>query len=109
MSTTATTFDLAALAQAIERRDAAGPVAFSAPDAEARLVDKTAPPANPRVLRGRDETAAWIEDVCGREMTPRVEQPVVGDDRAAFAETCRYPDGTNVMCMTVLELASGRI
>jgi hypothetical protein len=29
---------------------------------------------------------------------------VAGADRAAFAAACRYPGGTNVLCMTVLEL-----
>jgi hypothetical protein len=78
MSTpTATAFDLAALKRAIEDRDAAGQVALYAPDAEVRLVDRITTPRSPRVLRGRDEIAGWIEDVCGREMTHRVEQEVV--------------------------------
>jgi glycine cleavage system aminomethyltransferase T len=109
MSATTTAFDLAALKRAIEQRDAAAQVALYAPDAEVRLVDRITTPGRPRVLAGRDEIAAWIEDVCARDMTHRVELDVVGDDRAAFAERCLYPDGTNVLCMTVLELAGGRI
>ena len=110
MSTpTSTTFDLTALKRAIEERDAAGQLALYAPDAEVRLVDRITTPGRPRVLRGRDEIATWIEDVCSRDMTHRVEQEVAGESRAAFAEACRYPDGTNVLCMTVLELAGGRI
>jgi hypothetical protein len=110
MSTPTTTgFDLAALARAIEERDAAAQIAMYAPDAEVRLVDRVATPGKPRVLRGREEIAAWIEDVCGREMTHRVEQPLVGEGRAAFAEACRYPDGTNVLCTTILEVEDGRI
>ena len=110
MSTpTATEFDLAALKRAIEDRDAAGQLALYAPDAEVRLVDRVMTPRAPRVLRGRDEIAGWIEDVCSRDMTHRVEQEVLGDGRAAFAEACRYPDGTNVLCMTVLEVEGGRI
>jgi hypothetical protein len=42
-------------------------------------------------------------------MSHRVEQEVVGEGRAAFAEACRYPDGTNVLCMTVLDVEGGRI
>ena len=34
---------------------------------------------------------------------------MVADDAVAFTEACRYPDGTNVLCATVLELADGRI
>jgi ketosteroid isomerase-like protein len=110
MSTpTAAAFDLAALGRAIEQRDAAGQLALYAPDAEVRLVDKIATPGSPRILRGRDEIAAWIEDVCARDMTHRIEQPVVGDGRAAFVENCHYADGTNVLCVAVLELADGRI
>jgi hypothetical protein len=110
MSTpTATGFDLAALKRAIEGRDVAGQVALYAPDAEVRLVDRISTPGSPRVLRGRGEIAAWIEDVCSREMSHHVEQEVAGEGRAAFAEACRYPDGTNVLCMTVLEVEGGRI
>jgi hypothetical protein len=110
MSTpTATRFDLAALKDAIERSDADAQLALYAPDAEVRLVDRITTPGRPRVLRGRDEIAGWIRDVCGRDMTHRVDQEVVGDGRAAFAESCRYPDGTNVLCMTVLDVAGGRI
>jgi hypothetical protein len=110
MSTpTATGFDLAALKRAIEARDVAGQLALYAPDAEVRLVDRITTPRSPRVLRGRDEIAGWIEDVSSRDMSHRVEQEVVGEGRAAFAEACRYPDGTNVLCMTVLDVEAGRI
>jgi len=108
-ATTTTPFDLAALARAIEGRDAAGQLALYAPDAEVHLVDRITTPGRPRVLRGHAEIAGWIEDVCGRDMTHRVEREVLAPDRAAFAEACRYPDGTNVLCMTVLELEGGRI
>ena len=109
MSATASTFDLTALKDAIERSDAAGQLALYAPDAEVRLVDRITTPGSPRLLSGRDEIAGWIEDVCSRDMTHRVDQEVVGDGRAAFAEACRYPDGTNVLCMTVLDVEGGRI
>ena len=110
MSATAPkTFDLAALKRAIEERDADSQLALYAPDAEVRLVDRVTTPGRPHVLRGRDEIAAWVEDVCGREMSHRVEREVVAGDRAALAEACRYPDGPNVLCMTVLELRDGLI
>jgi hypothetical protein len=110
MSATApTTFDLAALKRAIEQRDAAAQIALYAPDAEVRLVDRITTPGRPRVLHGRAEIAEWIEDVCSREMTHRVQQEVATGERAAFAEACLYPDGTNVLCMTVLEVRDGLI
>ena len=105
----ATAFDLLALKRAIEQSDAAAQVALYAPDAEVTIVDRITTPGRPRVLRGRDEVAGWIEDVCSRDMTHKVEHEVLGDGRAAFAEACRYPDGTNVLCMTVLDVEGGRI
>jgi ketosteroid isomerase-like protein len=108
-ATTSATFDLDALKRAIEGRDAAAQVALYAPDAEVRLVDRVTTPGRPRVLRGRDEIAGWIEDLTGREMSHRVEREVSGDGRAAFAEACSYPDGTNVLCMTVLDVRDGLI
>jgi hypothetical protein len=42
-------------------------------------------------------------------MTHHVEMQVVGHGGAAFTEACRYPDGTNVLCVAVLELREGLI
>jgi hypothetical protein len=108
-STETTAFDFAALKSAIEGRDAEAQLSLYADDAEVRLVDRVNTPGAPRVLRGRDEIRAWVEDVCEREMTHRVDMQVLGPEGAAFAETCRYPDGTNVLCATVLELRDGLI
>jgi hypothetical protein len=104
-----TTFDLAALARAIEARDAEAQRAAYADDAEVQIVDRVNMPRAPRVLRGRDEIGAWIDDVCGRDMTHRVEAQVLAADGAAFTERCLYPDGTTVLVSVVLELRDGRI
>lgn len=109
MTTTTQTFDLAALKRGIEERDASAQLALYAEDAEVTLIDRAAPPGAPRVLRGRDEIQAWIEDVCGRDMTHRVQHTVQDERGAAFTEACRYPDGTRVMCATVLEIAGGLV
>ena len=109
MSTTTTTFDFAELKRALEERDSAAQLALYTPDAEVTLVDRINTPGSPRVLRGHQEIRTWIEDVCERDMTHRVELHVVGDSGAAFTEACRYPDGTNVMCAAVLELRHGQI
>ncbi len=43
-------------------------------------------------------------------MTHTLRDEVLGDGRLAFAEDCRYPDGTRVLCLTVAAFdASGRI
>jgi ketosteroid isomerase-like protein len=110
MSTSTTqTFDFVELKRALEERDATAQLALYADDAEVRLVDRINTPGAPRVLRGREEIRGWIEDICERDMTHRVEMQVVGDGGAAFTEACRYPDGTNVLCAAVLELRDGRI
>jgi ketosteroid isomerase-like protein len=108
-TTTRSTFAFDKLRRAIEERDASSQLALYADDAEVRIVDRDHPPRVPRVLRGRDEIRAWIEDVSARDMTHRVENEVLGDGRAAFTEACRYPDGTNVVCSAVLDVREGRI
>lgn len=102
-------FQIETFARAIEERDAATQIALYAPDAEVTLIDRISQPSTPRVLRGEEEIRAWIEDVCGRDMTHRVRHTVCDDTGAAFTEACRYPDGTAVACATVLELAGGSI
>jgi SnoaL-like domain len=107
--TTTQMFDLSALERGIEERDASAQLALYADDAEVTLVDRVAQPSAPRVLRGRGEIQTWIEDVCGRDMTHRVQHTVQDESGAAFTEVCRYPDGTGVICATVLELAGGLV
>ena len=107
--TTQTTFDFPALRRGLEERDADVQLALYDEQAEVRLVDCVNTPRAPHLLRGRDEIRAWLQDVCSRDMTHEVQTPVVADDAVAFTEACRYPDGTNVLCASVLELAGGRI
>jgi hypothetical protein len=110
MSTSITpTFDFAELKRALEERDATAQLALYADDAELTLVDRINTPGSPRVLRGREEIRSWIEDICERDMTHRVDMQVTSDSGAAFTEACRYPDGTNVLCATVIELDGGLI
>jgi hypothetical protein len=110
MSTTTTPkFELDRLADAIVARDAADQIPLYAGDATVTISDRISQPGSPRVVSGRDEIAAWIRDTCGREMTHDVHSRVQDDDGAAFILACRYPDGTRVICATVLELAGGLI
>ena len=107
--TTTHSFDIDTLRRAIEERDAEAQLALYAEDAEVTLVDRVAQPSAPRILRGRDEIRTWIEDVCGRDMTHRVKDVVQDDDGVAFTEACAYPDGTRVLCATVLQTGEGRV
>jgi ketosteroid isomerase-like protein len=110
MSTSTTpTFDFAELKRALEERDATAQLALYTDDAEVTLVDRINTPGSPRLLRGREQIRAWIEDICERDMTHRVDMHVAGDRGAAYTQACRYPDGTNVLCAAVLELRNGQI
>jgi hypothetical protein len=106
MSTqTSTGFDLARFCQAVEERDSKTQLEMYAPDATVTIADRVTQPGSPRVLRGTGEIGSWLEDICGREMTHAVKHSVADEHGAAFSEACRYPDGTNVMCATVLKVA----
>jgi len=109
MSTTTTTFDLERFARAAEERDAATQLSMYGDDAVVTIVDKVSQPGAPRVLRDRDSIQAWLEDLYGRDMTHAVGHTVSDAGGAAFTLACRYPDGTNVLCATVIELSGGAI
>jgi hypothetical protein len=101
--------DFEVLRDAIEERDAETLIGLYADDAELCTINRNAPPSSPQVLRGRAMIAEHLRDVCGREMTHRVEDEVVGRERVAFTERCEYPDGTGVVGAQTLEVREGRI
>jgi SnoaL-like domain len=110
MSTTTTTsFDLERFTHATEARDASTQLSMYAPDATVTIVDRITQPGSPRVLHGQGEIKTWIEDVTARDMTHAVQHAVNDDRGAAFTVACRYPDGTNVLCASVLALQAGAI
>jgi hypothetical protein len=106
---TITSFDLDRFTRAAEERDAATQLSMYGPDAVVTITDKVSQPGSPRVLRTRDEIKAWLEDIHGREMSHSVKHRVLDGTGAAYTEACRYPDGTNVLCATVIELDDGLI
>jgi hypothetical protein len=108
-TTTSARFDLDRFARAAEARDATTQLSMYAPQAQVTITDKVAQPGAPRVLRSRDEIKEWLDDVYGREMTHEVRHRVVDETGAAFTEACRYPDGTNVLCATVIAHSDGLI
>ncbi len=108
MSTT-TTFDLDRFARAAEERDAATQLSMYGPDAVVTINNKISQPGSPRVLRTREEIKTWLEDMYGRDMSHSVKHRVRDETGAAYTQACRYPDGTNVICSTVIELDGGVI
>jgi hypothetical protein len=106
---TINTFDLERFARAAEERDARTQLSMYGPDATVTIADKITQPGAPRTLRGRDEIRAWLEDTYGRDMTHTVNHTVKDDSGAAYTQSCRYPDGTSVLCATVIELKDDQI
>ncbi|MFL5824752.1 MAG: nuclear transport factor 2 family protein [Solirubrobacteraceae bacterium] len=106
---TITSFDLDAFTRAAEERDAATQLSMYGQDATVTIVDKLSMPGSPRVLSTRAEIKDWLEDTFARDMTHSVRQTVKDDTGAAFTQACRYPDGTNVLCATVIGLDGGLI
>jgi hypothetical protein len=101
--------DFEGLRRAIEQSDFDSLMRFYAEDAELYSVNRNTPPSSPEVLRGKEAIAERLEDVCGRDMTHRIEDEVVGQDRIAFNEACEYPDGFNVLAAQTLEVRDGKI
>jgi hypothetical protein len=106
---TITTFDLDRFARAAEERDATTQLSMYGPHATVTIADKIDQPGDPRVLRTREEIKIWLEDTYSRDMTHTVRDRVSDDAGAAYVQACRYPDGTNVLCATVLTLDAGQI
>jgi len=111
MSTTSTTttFDLDRFARAAEERDASTQLSMYGPGATVTIADRISQPGSPRVLRTHEEIRAWLEDTYGRDMTHAVQHRVADATGAAYTQACRYPDGTNVLCATVIALDGGLI
>jgi len=103
------TIDTATLAQAIESRDADAVAAQYAERATLTLLDRDHPPSNPQVISGREDIRTYYRDVCGRNMEHEVRDAVGTPSGLAFAQHCRYPDGTRVVCATVATLEDGLI
>ena len=106
---TITSFDLDRFTRAAEERDAATQLSMYGPDAVVTITNKISQPGAPRLLSGREEIKAWLEDTFSRDMTHSVKHPVQDENGAAYTVACQYPDGTNVLCATVIGLDGGVI
>jgi ketosteroid isomerase-like protein len=109
ISPTSQSFDTEALRRGIEERDAATLLGLYAEDAELHVVDRNDQPSHPKIIHGRDAIGAYFADVCGRDMTHKIERLVASEHNAAFVQACRYPSGAQVLCIAVLDLKDGLI
>jgi hypothetical protein len=102
-------FDFESMRRAVEQLDADLLTSLYADDAQMHIVNRYSPPSSPRELHGKEEIAEHLKDVCGRAMTHRVENEVIGEDRVAFNEACEYPDGTRVLAAMTLDVRDGKV
>jgi ketosteroid isomerase-like protein len=108
-TSTSRAFDAEALRRGIEERDAATLLGLYAQDAELHVMDRNDQPSHPNIVRGRAAIGEYFADVCGRDMTHKLERLVVTGDNAAFIQDCSYPSGARVRCVAVLDLKDGLI
>jgi ketosteroid isomerase-like protein len=80
---------VAALKRAIEGRKALALAGLYADDAVVQVIDRDNPPSKPRHLQGKSEIASYFEDVCGRDMTHKVDAGVAV--RTALADVYGAP------------------
>ena len=100
---------VAGLKRAVEGRKADALAAMYADDAVLHVIDRDNPPSAPRKLHGKQAIAEYHADVCGRDMTHKIESGVATGNRLAFTQSCAYPDGTKVFCSAMVELKGGKI
>ena len=101
--------DFEALRRSIEQRDLEALVGLYADDAEYQRIDSNSPPSSPMVVRGKEAIAEYWRDVLGREMSHRLQDEVLGEERIAFNDACQYPDGMRVLGAENLQVRDGKI
>lgn len=100
---------VARLKRAVEGRDASVLAGLYADNAVMQVIDRDNPPSKPRKLEGKGAIASYFNDVCGRDMTHKVESGLAVGNRLAFTQSCAYPDGTKVFCSAMVEIKQGKI
>ena len=103
-----TRFDIEGLKQVFEAGEADKVLEFYSNDLEHIEVDEGAPPKSPRTS-GADYIRNAIEGAAQAGIKLRMENPVVGQDRAACTITCEFPDGRRLVSNTIYDLKGGKI
>ena len=101
--------DFATLRLAIERCDTDLLLGFYAEEAQLSIVNAEARRSAPFKLCGKAEIAKHLRTAFGQETSHRVEGEAVGEDRVTFRETCKYPDGNQLVVETTLEVRDGKV
>ena len=104
-----TTFDINTLRRASEQRNPDLLISLYADNAQMEVIDRLHQPSSPLELRGKQAIAEYLTDICRRDMTHRVVNEVVGENRLAFNESCQYPSGERVLAASTADLQNGKI
>lgn len=103
-------FDLAAFKGAVESGwDLGALLPLYDQDAEYMTVDKNNPPSSPRVLKGRAAIGKYLQEAGSHGVVSRIDHAVPSDELVALTFNCRYPEGTRVLCNSMLELDDGLV
>jgi ketosteroid isomerase-like protein len=105
---TQTQFDLGLLRRSFESWDLETLLDLYDDDVEQIEMDEVTPPAAPRV-RNKDELRQIFQNGCNAGVKISVDNPVVGDDRAACTFTCAFDNGRRVVANSILDIRDGRI
>lgn len=97
------------LRSAVESRDAAALKSFYDDNAVLTIIDSINTPSKPRTISGIREIGAFLDDVCGRDMTHSIDSGIVDSKALAYVERCKYSDGTRVVASNTAELGPNGI
>ena len=101
-------FDIEALKRAFEAHQVDKVLEFYSSDLDHLEIDAGAPPKSPR-RSGIDYLGDAIQGAAQAGIKLHMENPVVGEDRAACTITCEFPDGRRLVSNTIYDLKGGKI
>jgi ketosteroid isomerase-like protein len=97
--------DFEVLRRGIEDLDAELLTNLYAEDAEWRFVSRDAPPSSPYLLKGKQEIVDNYRKVFeAQDITQRVQNEVIREDRLALTVAAEYSDGRRELCANTVEL-----
>lgn len=100
---------ISGLRSAVESRDAAALLSYYDDDAVLTIIDSINTPSKPRIIRGKRDIGAFLDDVCSRDMTHTIDSGILGDTTLAFVERCQYAGGMRVVASNTAELGPNGI
>ena len=106
---TRTSFDLEAFRRGYEEWDIDALLALYADEVELIQIDRDNPPSAPRVRHGKEMFKGMFEHCAAAGVNARVENSVVGEQRAAATVTCEFPGGRTVVANGIFDIDDGRI